>query len=99
MMLLLLARSSIQVSHETKNKSNFGLVFAVVRSRSYLFGYLNYEDIGNFGLADQKKAISFMKKSFKIMFGLDPKVTIIGDGFGAEHAGFHLFDEGVEGTG
>ena len=73
------------------------LVFAIVRSRSYLFGYLNYKDIGNFGLADEKKAISFMKKSFKIMFGRDPKVTIIGDGFGAEHAGFHLFDEEVTG--
>ena len=71
-------------------------VFALVRSRQYLFGYLNFNDtIGNFGLSDQKQAVKFMTKSFKFLFGREPSITVIGDYMGAEQASYHLFDSAL----
>ena len=68
-------------------------VFVLVRSRQYLFGYLNFnETVGNFGLLDQKQAVKFMTKSFNILFGREPSITVIGDYMGAEQASYHLFD-------
>ena len=87
------APATFPVYDATILSGKLNAVFALVRSRQYLFGYLNYKDqVGNFGLSDQRVANDFMAKTFQILFGRAPTITLVGDYLGAEHVSYHLFD-------
>ncbi|KAL3319517.1 hypothetical protein Ciccas_001814 [Cichlidogyrus casuarinus] len=70
-----------------------GVIVVTFSYRTGVLGFLasgDFASMGNFGLLDQLMAIQWVKENI-IWFRGDPdKITIMGDGVGANYAGLHL---------